>query len=54
VKDRERYYEGYISSYLYRVYRKGVDIARYNRGRLVVEIGELEEHLVVGVEELDI
>ena len=31
-----------------------MNIARYNRGRLVVKIRELEEHLVVRVEELDI
>ena len=54
MKDRERYYEGCISLYLCRVCYKGADVARYNGGRLVVEIGELEEYLVVGVEELDI
>ena len=53
MKDGERYYEGCVSLYLYRVCRKGVDAARYNGGCLVVEMGELEEYLVVGVEEPD-
>lgn len=53
VKDGERYCEGCVSSYLCRVCRKGVDAGRYNGGRLVVEMGEPEEHPVVGVEEPD-